>query len=145
MHLYSGAKIPSPAELLKTADELLRKAGLSRSKTKAVKDIAAKTLDGTVPSSKEIAKLGNEEIIARLTSIYGVGRWTVEMMLIFTLGRMDVWPVDDFALRKIAAAVFALKSIPTPKQLDAMGEAWKPYRTVASLYLWNQGDNRPAS
>jgi DNA-3-methyladenine glycosylase II len=141
MDLYPGSKIPKPAELLKTPDERLRSAGLSRSKAKALKDIAAKTLDGTVPSSKDIISLTNEEIVKRLTSIYGVGQWTVEMMLIFNLGRTDVWPVDDFALRKIAAEVFKLKTVPTPKQLHVMGEAWRPYRTVASLYIWNCGNS----
>jgi 3-methyladenine DNA glycosylase/8-oxoguanine DNA glycosylase len=137
MELFPGSKIPEPAELLKIPAARLRSAGLSRSKTKALKDIASKTLDGTVPSSKKIISLGNEEIIERLTSIYGVGRWTVEMMLIFNLGRMDVLPVDDFALRKSIAAVFGMRKIPTPSQSGAMGEAWRPYRTVASLFLWN--------
>ena len=135
--LYPGSAIPKPADLLKTPDDRLRSAGLSRSKTKALKDIAAKTTDGTVPSLKEIALLSNEEIIERLTSIYGVGQWTVEMMLIFNLGRMDVLPVDDYALRKSIAAVFRRKQALTPKQARTLGEAWRPYRTVASLYLWN--------
>ena len=137
MDLYPGQKIPDPAELLKTRDELLRNAGLSKAKIKAVKDIAVKTLDGTVPSSKEILTLSNEEIIKRLTSIYGVGLWTVEMMLIFNLGRLDVFPVGDYALRKSMSEVFGLKEVPTPKQAAALSELWRPYRTVASLYLWN--------
>jgi len=139
MALYSGSgsKIPAPADLLTTPDDRLRSAGLSRSKSKAVKDIAAKTLDGTIPSLQEIMSLGNEDIIGRLISIYGVGRWTVEMMLIFNLGRMDVLPVDDFALRKGIADVYGMKNVPTPKQVKALGEGWRPYRTVASLYIWN--------
>jgi O-6-methylguanine DNA methyltransferase len=137
MDLYPESKIPDPSELLKTGDESLRKAGLSKAKIKALKDIAAKTLDGTVPSSKEIVSLGNEEIIKRLTSIYGVGLWTVEMMLIFNLGRMDVFPVDDYALRKSISEVFGMKEVPTAKQMNALGASWRPYRTVASLYLWN--------
>ena len=135
--LYTGQKIPDPAELLKTEDELLRKAGLSKAKIKALKDIAGKTLDGTVPSSKEIVSLSNEEIIKRLTSIYGVGLWTVEMMLIFNLGRLDVFPIGDYALRKSMSEVLGLKEVPTPKQAEALGALWRPYRTVASLYLWN--------
>jgi len=135
--LYPGGRIPAPAELLKTADDRLRSAGLSRSKTKALKDIAAKALDGTVPSSKEIVSLGNEEIIKRLTSIYGVGQWTVEMMLIFNLGRADVLPAGDFALRKSVGGIYKMKGVPTPKQVSTLGEAWRPHRTVASLYLWN--------
>jgi O-6-methylguanine DNA methyltransferase len=139
--LYPGSRVPAPADLLNTPDASLRSAGLSRTKTRSVKDIAAKTLDGTVPSSKEIISLSNEEIIKRLTSIYGVGQWTVEMMLIFNLGRMDVFAVDDYALRKSVSAVFNMEEIPTPKQLDAMSEAWRPYRTVAALYLWNSIKN----
>ncbi len=137
MNLYPDQKIPNPAELLKTKDELLRKEGLSQAKIKAVKDIALKTVEGTVPSAKEIVKLGNEEIIKRLTSIYGVGLWTVEMMLIFNLGRQDVLPVDDYALRKSISGVFGMKEVPTPKQVAALGELWRPYRTAAALYLWN--------
>lgn len=135
--LYKGQKIPDPAELLKTEDEQLRKAGLSKAKIKALKDIAGKTLDGTVPSSEEIVSLSNEEIIKRLTSIYGVGLWTVEMMLIFNLGRLDVFPIGDYALRKSMSEVLGLKEVPTPKQAEALGALWRPYRTVASLYLWN--------
>jgi O-6-methylguanine DNA methyltransferase len=137
MDIYPGQKIPNPAKLLKTRDEPLRNAGLSKAKIKAVKDIALKTLDGTVPSSKEITTLSNEEIIKRLTSIYGVGFWTVEMMLIFNLGRMDVLPAGDYALRKSLSQVLGLKEIPTERQTAALGESWRPYRTVASLYLWN--------
>jgi methylated-DNA-[protein]-cysteine S-methyltransferase len=137
MDLYPEKKIPDPAILLTTRDELLRKAGLSKAKIKAVKDIAVKTLNGTVPSSKEILTLGNEEIIKRLTSICGVGLWTVQMMLIFNLGRADVFPAGDYALRKSLSQVFGLKEVPTERQAVALGESWRPYRTVASMYLWN--------
>lgn len=136
--LYPGSSFPMPGELSKTPDRLLKGAGLSTAKAAALKDIAAKALDGTIPSSEQIVKLGNEEIIKRLTSIYGVGRWTVEMMLIFNLGRMDVLPVDDYALRKSIAEVFRMKQVPTPKQVSKLGEPWRPYRTAASLYLWNR-------
>jgi len=135
--LYPGAAIPEPGELLNTPDRLLRGAGLSKTKAAALKDVAVKTLDGTVPSSEKIAALSDEDITRQLTSIYGVGRWTVEMMLIFNLGRMDVLPVDDYALRKSVAETLGMKEVPTPKQLYALGESWRPLRTVASLYLWN--------
>jgi len=135
--LYPGSTIPEPGDLLKTPDRLLRGAGLSKAKTASLKDLAAKTLDGTVPSSEKIAALSDDEITLRLTSIYGVGRWTVEMLLIFNLGRMDVFPVDDYALRKSIADLYGMKDIPTPRQLDALGESWRPLRTVATLYLWN--------
>jgi 3-methyladenine DNA glycosylase/8-oxoguanine DNA glycosylase len=135
--MYPGSTIPEPGDLLRTPDRLLRGAGLSRAKTASLKDLAAKTLDGTVPSSEKIVALSDEEITRRLTSIYGVGRWTVEMLLIFNLGRTDVFPVDDHALRKSIADVYGMKEIPTPKQLNALGESWRPLRTVATLYLWN--------
>jgi O-6-methylguanine DNA methyltransferase len=135
--LYPASKLPQPSDLIETADGALRNAGLSRSKTKALKDIAARTLDGTVPSAKEILTLSDAEIIKRLTLIYGVGQWTVEMMLIFNLGRADVLPVDDYALRKSIAGVFGMSTIPTPKEAIKLGESWRPFRTVASLYLWN--------
>jgi len=135
--VYPGATIPEPLELLETPDQVLRDAGLSRAKTTSLKDLAAKTLDGTVPSSKEIVSLSDEEITQRLISIYGVGRWTVEMLLIFNLGRMDVFPVDDYALRKIIAEVYGMDEVPSPKEVDALGESWRPHRTVATLYLWN--------
>jgi DNA-3-methyladenine glycosylase II len=135
--LYPGSAIPEPGELLNTPDRLLRGAGLSKTKAAALKDVAVKTLDGIVPSSEKIVALSNEDIISRLTSIYGVGQWTVEMMLIFNLGRMDVLPVDDLALRKSVAGILRMKEVPTPKQLYALGESWRPLRTVASLYFWN--------
>jgi O-6-methylguanine DNA methyltransferase len=136
--LYPSSSFPKPGELLMTPDRLLRGAGLSKAKAAALRDIAAKALDGTIPSSEQIVKLRNDEIIKRLTSIYGVGQWTVEMMLIFNLGRMDVLPVDDYALRKSIAEVYRMKQVPTPKQVSKLGEPWRPYRTVASLYLWNR-------
>jgi 3-methyladenine DNA glycosylase/8-oxoguanine DNA glycosylase len=135
--IYPGSTIPEPGDLLKTPDRLLRGAGLSRAKTASLKDLAAKTLDGTVPSPEKIVALTDHEITRRLTAIYGVGRWTVEMLLIFNLGRIDVFPVDDYALRKSVADLYGMKDIPTPKQLDALGEPWRPLRTVATLYLWN--------
>jgi 3-methyladenine DNA glycosylase/8-oxoguanine DNA glycosylase len=135
--LYPGSKLPEPADLLETSDARLRGAGLSLAKTKALKDIAARTLDGTVPSAEEIAAVSDADIIKRLTSIFGVGQWTVEMMLIFHLGRMDILPADDYALRKSIADVFGMNTVPTAKEASKLGEAWRPYRTVASLYLWN--------
>ena len=138
--LFPGRKFPSPEELLDTSDEKLRAAGLSRNKTMAVKDIAAKTIAGVVPDSRAIRKLSNEEILERLTSVRGVGPWTVEMLLMFTLGREDVFPVTDFGLRKGFALTYGLKELPTPKELLAHGEKWRPHRTTASWYLWRAAD-----
>ena len=138
--LYPGKKFPSPEDLLGTADERLRAAGLSRNKTAAVKDIAAKTIDGVVPDLRTIKKLSNEEILERLTSVRGVGPWTVEMLLMFTLGREDVFPVTDFGVRKGFALAYGLKELPTPRELLAHGEKWRPHRTTASWYLWRAVD-----
>ena len=145
--LYPGSSIPEPGDLLKTPDWLLRGAGLSGGKTASLKDLAAKTLDGTVPSPEKIVALSDEEITTRLTSIYGVGRWTVEMLLIFNLRRTDVFPVDDYALRKSVAELYRMKAVPTPRELKPLGEPWRPWRTVATLYLWNsikpKGSEKP--
>jgi DNA-3-methyladenine glycosylase II len=134
--LYPKNKFPKPEEILKTKDEDLRGAGLSFAKVMAIKDIAQKTIDGLVPSSREIVKLSDEEIIERLVQIRGVGRWTVEMLLIFHLARPDIWPVTDYGVRKGVALLYNKKELPTPKELLAFGERWKPYRTTASWYLW---------
>ena len=118
----------------------MRAAGFSRAKILALRDLAAKTLDGTVPTSRVIQKLGDDEIIERLVEVRGVGRWTVEMLLIFSLGRPDVLPVDDFGVRNGFRIAYGRRSMPTPKQIFQYGERWKPYRTVAAWYLWRTAD-----
>lgn len=138
--LFPKSKFPSPEALLGTPDEKLRAAGLSRNKTLAVKDIAARTLDGVVPDSRTIRKLSNEEILARLVTVRGVGPWTVEMLLMFTLGREDVLPATDFGVRKGFALTYGLTDLPSPKELLAHGEKWRPHRTTASWYLWRAVD-----
>lgn len=138
--LYQGRKFPSPEDLLATPDEQLRAAGLSRAKIAAIKDIAAKTLSGVVPTSRAIARMENEAIITQLTTIRGVGPWTVEMLLMFKLGRMDILPATDFGVRKGFAVTYKLKDLPTPKELLAHGERWRPYRSIAVWYLWRSLD-----
>ncbi|MGH8093093.1 MAG: DNA-3-methyladenine glycosylase family protein [Chthoniobacterales bacterium] len=138
--LYPRRKWFSPELIIATPDEKLRGAGLSRSKTAAIKDLAAKTLDGTVPTRAALDRMSDEEIIARLTTVRGVGRWTVEMLLLFDLGRLDVWPVDDYGVRKGYAKTFRKKELPKPKELDAIGEKWRPYRSVAAWYFWRALD-----
>jgi DNA-3-methyladenine glycosylase II len=101
-----------------------------------LKDLAAKTIDGTVPTMRALAKLSDDEIVERLTVIRGIGRWTVEMLLIFRLGRHDVLPVDDYGVRKGLQRVLGLKELPTRAELAARGEKWRPYRSAASWYLW---------
>jgi DNA-3-methyladenine glycosylase II len=134
--LFPDTKFPTPEQIGAAPDERLRRAGLSRAKTAAIKDIAAKTLAGVVPARRDIAKLSDAEIIARLTTIRGVGPWTVEMLLMFTLGRPDVLPATDYGVRSGFARVYGLKELPAPKELLAHGERWRPHRTVAAWYLW---------
>jgi len=138
--LYHKRKWLDPEQLLATPDEKLRAAGLSRAKTAALKDLAAKAIDGTVPSGRALLRMSDDEIIARLTQVRGIGRWTVEMLLLFDLGRPDVWPVDDYGVRKGFAKTFCRRKLPTPKQLIKIGEKWRPYRSVAAWYFWRALD-----
>jgi 3-methyladenine DNA glycosylase/8-oxoguanine DNA glycosylase len=132
--LYDDAPAPPPDALLETPDETLRGAGLSRQKIAALKDLAQKRLDGIVPAAGEIEHLPDDEIVARLTAVRGVGRWTVEMYLIFTLGRPDVWPVDDLGVRKGAERLFETSF--TPKTLMAFGEKYSPWRSAMAWLCW---------
>jgi len=134
--LYPGRRFPAPEELVATSDARLRAAGLSRNKTAALKDIAAKTLAGVIPDSRAIRKLSEAEIRERLTAVRGIGPWTVEMLLIFTLGRTDVLPVTDYGVRKGFAVTYRRKELPTPAELLEHGKRWRPYRSIASWYLW---------
>jgi len=134
--LFPGRRFPTPEDLLRTPDEALQRAGLSRAKTAAVKDIAAKTISGVVASSRAIARKSDSEIVEQLTAVRGVGPWTVEMFLIFTLGRPDVLPVTDYGIRKGFARVYGRKELPTPRELLEYGERWRPHRTLAAWYLW---------
>ena len=138
--LFPQKKWLDPEQLLATPDETLRAAGLSRAKTAALKDLAAKTIDGTVPSGRALLRMSDDEIIARLTAVRGIGRWTVEMLLLFDLGRPDVWPVDDYGVRKGFAKTFGRRKLPTPKQLVKIGEKWRPYRSFAAWYFWRALD-----
>jgi DNA-3-methyladenine glycosylase II len=138
--LYPKRKWLDPKQLLATPDATLRAAGLSRAKTAALKDLAAKTIDGTVPSGRALLRMTDDEIITRLTTVRGIGRWTVEMLLLFDLGRPDVWPVDDYGVRKGFAKTFGRRKLPTPKQLMKFGKKWRPYRSVAAWYFWRALD-----
>lgn len=131
---------PSPEQILAASEELLRSAGLSRGKMLAIRDLAAKTLDGTVPTVKQAHRMSDEELIERLDSVRGIGRWTVEMLLLFRLGRPDVLAVDDYGIRKGFAKMHKLGELPKPKELLAYGERWRPYRSVASWYLWRAAE-----
>jgi len=138
--LYPKRRKLDPRLVRATPDKKLRAAGLSGSKVAALKDLAAKTIDGTVPSARALAKMSDEEIIERLTAVRGIGRWTVEMLLLFDLGRPDVWPVHDYGVQKGFAKTFGRRKLPTPKQLLKLGEKWKPYRSAAAWYFWRALD-----
>ena len=138
--LFPKRKFLDPKLVLKTPDRKLRAAGLSGSKVAALKDLAAKTLDRTVPSARALAKMTDEEIVERLIQVRGIGRWTVEMLLLFDLGRPDVWPVHDYGVQKGFAKTFGKRKLPNPKQLMKLGEKWKPYRSAAAWYFWRALD-----
>jgi DNA-3-methyladenine glycosylase II len=131
---------PNPAIWSRSADEHLRGAGLSRSKAHSMKEIAARTLAGEVPDAKRIACMSEAEIVDQLTKIRGVGPWTVDMLLIFTLRRPDIMPLNDYGVRKGFQVLYRKRKLPTPKQLLVSAECWRPYRTTAALYLWRIAD-----
>ena len=134
--LFPRRRFPKPEDLAHVTDEQIRACGFSFAKIAAIRDIAAKTLDGTIPSSRKIEKLSDAEIIQRLTAARGVGRWTVEMLLIFQLGRKDVLPVDDFGVRTGYRVAYQKREMPKPKALLAFGKKWRPHATTAAWYLW---------
>jgi DNA-3-methyladenine glycosylase II len=138
--LYPGIPFPTPAMVLATEVGTLRACGFSASKIAAIRDIAEKAAAGIVPTRRGAARLPDEALIERLCAIRGVGRWTVEMLLIFTLGRPDVLPVDDFGVREGWRVAAGLAAQPKPRALAAIGEAWAPFRTTAAWYLWRAAD-----
>jgi DNA-3-methyladenine glycosylase II len=125
----------SPKAVLALAPRKLRTAGLSGSKVASIRDLAAKVADGTVPLHR-IGRLPDEDVIACLSAVRGIGRWTAEMFLIFQLRRLDVWPVEDYGVRKGYALAYGLRDLLTPKQLQVEGERFRPYRTVAAWCCW---------
>lgn len=134
--MLGAVSYPEPHRFLEVSDEVLRSAGLSRAKTAAIKDLSLKAMEGHVPSLEEMHKLSDEELVERLSAIRGIGRWTVEMLLIFRLGRLNILPATDYGVRKGFAYTYKTGDLPTPKALLEFGEKWQPYRTVASWYLW---------
>jgi 3-methyladenine DNA glycosylase/8-oxoguanine DNA glycosylase len=134
--LGTAGRCPTPQELLRVRSSKLRKVGLSRAKIAAVRDLAQKTIEGIVPTIEEAQKLSDQELVDRLISVRGIGAWTVEMFLIFRLGRPDVLPIHDYGVQKGWAITYRKKNIPKPKELLKFGERWRPYRTVASWYMW---------
>ena len=137
LNLFAGAL--SPAAVLALPEGALRSAGLSGSKAAAVTDLARKVQDGTV-LLHDVEDLGDDELVERLVQVRGIGRWTAEMFLIFQLRRPDVWPVDDYGVRKGWSLAHGLKDLLSPRALRAEGERFRPYRTVAALYCWRAVD-----
>src|SRR5215469_3337842 len=135
---------PTPGQVLAASAESLRAAGFSFAKVAALRDLAEKTIAGVVPDAATLLELSDEEIIARLTQVRGIGRWTVEMLLVFHLGRPDVLAVDDFGLRTGFQAAYGLSRLPRPRALAAWGERWKPYRSTAACYLWRANELKRA-
>jgi DNA-3-methyladenine glycosylase II len=138
--LYPGVQFPTPAMVLSTDDGALRACGFSAGKIASIRDIAANAAAGMVPTRRAAARMSDAVLIERLTAIRGVGRWTVEMLLIFTLRRMDVLPVDDFGVREGYRVLYELDAQPKPRELAAIGEQWAPWRSVAAWYLWRAAD-----
>lgn len=134
--LFPGQPFPAPAQLLALSPEVLRGCGFSASKLATLQGIAQASLQGIVPSRDEAQALSDDALIARLVTLRGVGRWTVEMLLIYCLERSDILPVDDFGVREGYRRLKGLDKAPTPAQMRSLGGAWSPYRTVAAWYLW---------
>jgi DNA-3-methyladenine glycosylase II len=138
--LYPHGDLPTPEELAATPHAALRGVGFSNAKALALRDIADKTLSGAIPLRRTLARLDDEAIIERLVQVRGVGRWTVEMFLIFTLARPDVLPVDDYGVRNGFRLAYALDDLPKPRALAEFGRRWAPHRTTAAWYLWRAVD-----
>jgi DNA-3-methyladenine glycosylase II len=137
--LFGDGRVPPPRHLLAMPEERLRGAGLSRNKTRALRDLAERTLDGTVPAGAAARRTGDEELIARLSTVKGVGRWTAEMLLI-AMGRPDILPVADLGVRKGYGLTFRSRDLPPAERILRRGERWRPYRTIVSWYLWRAVD-----
>ncbi|MEW6265477.1 MAG: DNA-3-methyladenine glycosylase [Thermodesulfobacteriota bacterium] len=133
---------PCPEKILSTPDTDLRQAGLSFMKVSYLKDLAKKYMEGILSPLEKLKQMPDEQIVKEFTQIKGVGRWTVEMYLIFDLGRADVFPTLDFGVRKAISQIYGLPEVPEPKEIEKYGDLWKPYRSVASLYLWRSLDNK---
>lgn len=138
--LFPKTRFPKPEQILEAKDEVLRGCGFSTGKMLAIRDIAEKAMSGKIPGRAAALKLDDEELIERLVAVRGVGRWTVEMLLIFTLGRPDVFPSDDYGVRNGWRVAKKLDEMPKPKEFRALAERWRPHRTLAAWYLWRAAD-----
>ncbi|MEM3161339.1 MAG: DNA-3-methyladenine glycosylase [Nitrososphaera sp.] len=138
LKIYKGS-FPTPARLLKTPAEKLRAVGLSGRKTEYIRDLAARVHSGSIDLAA-LARMGDEQVVEKLTEVKGIGRWTAEMFLIFCLGRPDVLPVGDLGLRRAMQKAYLLRSLPEPDKMEKIATPWRPYRSVATWYLWKSLD-----
>ena len=138
--LYDSPEFPEPESILATPHDLMRAAGLSEAKAKAIRDLAEHAGRGTIPSIPVLRRMTPEEVIERLTVVRGVGRWTVEMLLLFRIGHPDVLPAHDLGVRKGLARIMKRRELPEPEAVLRRGERWRPYRSVASWYLWRAAE-----
>jgi DNA-3-methyladenine glycosylase II len=137
--LFPGRSFPSPRQVLDAPEAALRGAGLSRQKSRYLKDLAAH-IESRALNFHRFSRMTDEEIIAELIRVHGIGRWTAEMFLMFNLGRPDVFPVDDLGVRNAVRRLYRMRKMPDAKRLRALAERWRPYRSVASWYLWRSAD-----
>jgi DNA-3-methyladenine glycosylase II len=140
LELFPGSDPPAPEHVLRIDTDRLRSAGLSGAKTAAIQDLADKTIANLVPTTETMHDMSDEEISTRLTNVRGIGPWTVQMLLIFRLGRPDVMPATDLGIRKGFALVYGWDELPPPKHIMEHSEQWMPFRSVASWYLWRSLD-----
>lgn len=136
LSLYPDSVFPTPEQLLETPEDSQRACGFSAVKLATIRGIAQAAIDGVVPTRAEAILLGDDELIDRLIPLRGIGRWTVEMFLIYTLERTDILPIDDFGIREGYRRLKGMDKSPTPREMREIGQAWAPYRTVAAWYLW---------
>jgi DNA-3-methyladenine glycosylase II len=141
--LYGG-RTPTPQEILATDPQQLRAVGLSNAKAAYLRDLAEHIVDGELPVD-ELTELPDAEVAKLLMAVKGLGRWTVDMFLMFHLGRQDILPVGDLGIRKAVQTHYGLKELPKAAEIEQIAEAWRPHRTLASLYLWESLDNRPGA
>jgi DNA-3-methyladenine glycosylase II len=141
--LYGG-NTPTPQQIIDTDPDDLRAAGLSRAKAAYLRSLAEHVIDGDLPID-DLAELPDEQVYALLTAVKGLGRWTVDMFMIFHLGRPDVLPVGDLGIRKAMQIEYGLDELPKPDEMERIAEPWRPHRSLASLYLWESLDNRPGA
>ncbi|HLK37618.1 MAG TPA: DNA-3-methyladenine glycosylase [Polyangiaceae bacterium] len=135
---------PTARQILGAPEDKLRGAGLSRSKLLSLRDLAQHAEEGRIPTLAQVRKMEDEAIIEHLTQVRGIGRWTAQMLLIFRLGRPDVLPIDDYGIRKGFGVAFRKRDLPSPRDVEKRGDRWRPYRTVASWYLWRAADRAKA-